>query len=332
MNFTNFVGVDVSKLTIDAHLRGSNAFKTFANNTKGFTALLVWTKKLLPSVDQGCIIVCFEHTGMYSIGLAIHLQEANVPFAMISPLEIKKSLGMHRGKSESIDAKRIANYAWLHREVIKPSVLPAKSILKLQSLLTLRDRLVRDRGGFEATCKEQRLLLGIADNAEIFELYQNMIGHLTTQIKNLDAQILSVIDSDFALKKTYGLLTSMKGIGPVIAANMITSTHNFTRFSSWRKFACYIGTAPFEHISGTSVRGKTQVSHLANKQLKKLLHLAAISAIIHNKELRAYYLRRVSEGKSKMSTINVLRNKILARMFALINRQSGYVELAKYAA
>jgi len=136
--------------------------------------------------------------------------------------------------------------------------MPTKVILKLQTLLTLRDRLVRDRGGFEATYKEQRLLLGIADNAELFEVYQNMIGHLSTQI-------------------------------------------------NWRKFACYIGTAPFEHTSGTSVRGKTQVSHLANKQLKKLLHLAAISAIIHNKELRAYYLRRVSGGKSKMSTINVLR-------------------------
>jgi len=332
MSFTNFVGIDVSKLTIDVHLQGSNAFKTFANNIKGSTALLLWTKKLLPGVNQDSIILCFEHTGMYSIGLAIHLQKANVSFAMISPLEIKKSLGMHRGKSDFIDAKRIANYAWLHRDDIKPSVLPAKVILKLQTLLTLRDRLVRSRGGLEATCKEQRLLLGIADNVEMFEVYQSMIGHLTTQIKNLDAQISSVIDSDVALKNTYDLLTSMKGIGPVIAANMITSTHNFSRFTNWRKFACYIGTAPFEHTSGTSGRGKTQVSHLANKQLKKFLHLAAISAIIHNKELRAYYLRRVSEGKSKMSTINVLRNKILARMFALINRQSGYVELAKYAA
>lgn len=319
MNFTNLVGVDVSKLTIDAHLRGSNAFKTFANNTQGFTALLLWIKNYFQALIKTVL--------WYVLNIQVC-----IAFAMISPLKIKKSLGIHRGKSDFIDAKRIANYAWLHREDIKPSVLPAKSILKLQTLLTLRDRLVRDRGGFEATFKEQRLLLGIADNAEMFEVYKSMIGHLTTQIRNLDAQILIVIDSDVALKKTYDLLTSMKGIGPVISANMITSTHNFTRFTNWRKFACYIGTAPFEHTSGSSIKGKTQISHLANKQLKKLLHLAAISAIIHNKELRAYYLRRVSEGKSKMSTINVLRNKILARMFALINRQSGYIELAKYAA
>lgn len=77
----------------------------------------------------------------------------------------------------------------------------------------------------------------------MFEVYQSMNSYLTLQIKKLEAQIRVVMDSDSSLKKTYGLLTSMKGIGPVIAANMITSTHNFTRFANWRKFSCYIGTA-----------------------------------------------------------------------------------------
>jgi transposase len=107
--------------------------------------------------------------------------------------------------------------------------------------------------------------------------------------------------------------------------------HNFSRFANWRKFACNAGTAPFEYTSGTIIRGKTQVSHLANKPLKRLLHLAAISAITHNKKLRTYYLRRVDEGKSKMRTIDILRNKIIARMFAVINRGRGYVELMKFA-
>ena len=332
MNFTNFVGIDVSKLTIDAHLRERNAHKTFSNNTKGYIALLTWAKRLLKTATLTDTLICFEHTGLYSIGLAIFLQEEKIMFAMIPPLEIKRSLGMHRGKSDVIDAKRIADHAWLHKETIKPSVLPAKSILELQMLLTLRNRLVCDRGSFEATSKEQRLTLNLPKEHDMLVVYKSMIDHLTSQIKKLEAQIHTIIDSNADLKNTYDLLTSMKGIGLVIAANMITSTHNFSRFTNWRKFACYIGTAPFEHSSGSSIRGKTQVSPLANKTLKKLLHLAAISAIIHNKELKVYYLRRISEGKSKMSTINILRNKIIARMFAVINRQSGYVELAKFAA
>ncbi len=331
MNFTTFVGVDISKLTIDAHLRGTNTFKSFSNNQKGFTALLAWSKKQLRIADFTETMICFENTGVYSINLAIYLQEANVSFAMLPPLEIKQSLGMHRGKSDSIDARRIAEYAWQHRDTIKPSVLPAKNIRKLQTLITLRNRLVRDKGGFEVTWKEQRLQFSYGDYQEMFDIYQCMIGHLIVQLKKIEAQILSVIESDAALKNNYDLLKSMKGIGPVIAANMITCTHNFTRFANWRKFACYAGTAPFEHTSGTSIRGKTQVSHLASKPLKRLLHLAAISAITHNKELRTYYLKRVNEGKSKMSTINILRNKIIARMFAVINRQSEYVELMKFA-
>ena len=76
--------------------------------------------------------------------------------------------------------------------------------------------------------------------------------------------------------------------------------------------------------SGTSIRGKTKVSHLADKDMKTLLDLAAKSAIQYDKELREYYLRRIAAGKSKMSTINIVRNKILYSMFAVINRQTPY--------
>jgi len=91
-------------------------------------------------------------------------------------------------------------------------------------------------------------------------------------------------------------------------------------------------TLPFEHQSGTSIKGRTRVSSLSNKQLKKLIHMVAICACAYNPEMKSYYNRRVSEGKNKMSTLNVIRNKIISRMFAVVNRGSGYVDLMKYAA
>ena len=102
------------------------------------------------------MIICFEHTGMYSIKLATYLNDLGIPFAMLPALQIKQSIGIRRGKNDQIDAQRIAENAWLHRETIQATLLPAKSILKLQSLLTLRNRLVCDRGGYEATWKEQK--------------------------------------------------------------------------------------------------------------------------------------------------------------------------------
>lgn len=113
---------------------------------------------------------------------------------------------------------------------------------------------------------------------------------------------------------------------------MIVFTEGFTKFDSWRKFASYCGIAPFPKTSGSSIRGRTKVSHLANKKLKSLLSLCAKSSIQYNEERKLYYQKRIDLGKNKMSTINIIRNKILARIFAVINRKSPYVDLMKYAA
>ena len=139
-------------------------------------------------------------------------------------------------------------------------------------------------------------------------------------------ELETIIDEDKSLKQNFHLLQSIKGVGKIIALTTIIKTHNFTRFANARKFACFCGTAPFEHSSGTSIRKKSRVSHLADKQMKSLLDLSAKSAIQYDKELREYYLKRTEAGKSKMSTINVVRNKILYRMFAIIKRQTPFTE------
>ena len=262
----------------------------------------------------------------------MYLNEVNVAFAMLPALQIKQSIGIRRGKNDKIDAQRIAEYAWLHREALLPTILPAKGILKLQSLLTLRNRLVTDRGGFEATWKEQAKALNGKEYKSMFQIYKSVIQNLTIQIEKIENQIKAVIDSDEKIKANYQLLTGIKCVGPILAANMIACTHNFTRFTNWRKFACYVGTAPFEHQSGTSIKGRTRVSSLSNRQIKKLIHLVAICACAYNPELKAYYKRRVAEGKNKMSTLNVIRNKLIARMFAVVSRGTAYVDLMKYAA
>jgi transposase len=113
---------------------------------------------------------------------------------------------------------------------------------------------------------------------------------------------------------------------------MIVLTENFTRFSTARKFACYAGIAPFEHSSGSSIRGRTRVHACANKQIKTLLNMAALSSIQIKGEFREYYERRISEGKHKMSTLNIIRNKIVFRAFAVVQRGTPYVDLYKFVA
>jgi len=130
----------------------------------------------------------------------------------------------------------------------------------------------------------------------------------------------------------YTLLTSIKGIGVILAANIMVTTICFTKFDDSRKYACYCGTAPFKYSSGTSIKGRTKVSQMANKKMKALFNLAALSAIRHDPELKLYFDKRKANGANGMSTINIIRNKIIHRVFAVIKRGTPYVVMAKYAA
>jgi len=141
-----------------------------------------------------------------------------------------------------------------------------------------------------------------------------------------------MIQGDEELKKMLRLLTGIKGIGKVTARFLIVNTVGFTSFGSWRKFASYCGIAPFPHSSGTSVRGRTKVSRLANLEGKSLLHQCALSAVKSSPEMKAYYERRLEMGKSKMSTLNIIRNKLVARAFAVVARGTPYVNTMGYVA
>ena len=134
------------------------------------------------------------------------------------------------------------------------------------------------------------------------------------------------------IQTNYNLLISIRGIGFVTAIALIVATENFTRFDDHRKFACYCGIVPFEYQSGTSIKGKKKISRFANKRLKALLSNAACTSIQFNPEMKLYYERRIQEGKSKMSTQNIIRNKIVARVFAVVQRGTPYVDTFRYAA
>jgi transposase len=151
-----------------------------------------------------------------------------------------------------------------------------------------------------------------------------IVAYFNDKIKAIDKEIAMLLQQDEEMQQTTKLLSSIKGVGTIISAYMIVYTNNFKSFANARKFNCYIGVAPFDHQSGTSLRTRARVSHMANKQLKTLLTLAAFSAIRTDAELKEYYLRRVGEGKKKMDVINAVRSKIVARMFAVTRRQSPY--------
>ena len=331
MEFSTIIGIDVSKLTLDLHVLPGGQITQVVNDKKGIKSMFRWLEKTC-KIELSCSLFSFESTGFYSYTLAAILQDNGLSFAQLPGLELKRSLGISRGKDDRIDAEKIASYTYLRRSIINLTQLPEKEIEKMKQLLSLRDRLVKQRAGFKTTLSEARRAVDPKENHLYFQIQEEQVKQLTKGIDQIEKQLHELIDQHPYLKKQYDLIISIVGVGPIMALTMIAITHAFTKFPCWRKFACYAGIAPFPNRSGTSIHGKTKVSHLANKKIKSLLGNLAASAIQHNSEMKIYYKRRLEEGKDKMSTQNIIRNKLLARIFAVVQRGTPYVDVMKFAA
>jgi transposase len=129
----------------------------------------------------------------------------------------------------------------------------------------------------------------------------------------------------------FTLITSIKGIGKVNALMTIAYTENFTSFSNPRSYAVYVGVVPFDHSSGTSIRGRKKVSHLANKELKQELNQAAKSAIMWDKELNGYAENKLKTKCYKI-VLNNIKFKLILRMFAVVKKREMYVDNYRNAA
>jgi len=330
MKILETIGIDVSKETLDVIIHTAGLISQFENSAKGYKMLSKWVMKNVTYPIEN-LLFAFEHTGLYSFPLSVFLSENGYSFIMIPGLEMKRSLGLKRGKSDKIDAKTIALYAFRRKEEVSPYQLPSEELSELRRLLSLRERLVKHRAGYQASLKENERFLKKSDSPLFFEVHKKVISELNKQIVKIEKELDDLIKRDDQMKNMYDLITSIDGVGPQTAMFMIAFTNAFTLFKDWRKFASYSGVAPFPYQSGTSIKGRTKVSHLANKKFKSLLSNCAASSILSNPEMKAYYTKRLREGKHKMSTLNIIRNKLLARIFAVINRNTPYVNTFKYA-
>jgi len=323
MKVQHIIGADLSKKTIDLFCYQLSTHIQIENASLGFTTLVKWMRE--QNINGSNTMIVMEHTGLYSFCFENFLHQHHIPFCKVGALAIKKSMGIVRGKTDKLDAARIATYGYEKRDKLTADVPVDNALKRLQMLYSTRERLVRQRAALINAVKEYKHI-GINKTDIIMQAQLKLIKTFETQIQKVMKEMQAVIEKQESLKQNYFLLKTVKGVGEVIALIMIIKTNNFTRFSNARKFACFCGTAPFEHSSGTSIKRNSRVSPLADKKMKSLLDLAAKSAIQNDKELKGYYLKRTKGGKSKMSTINIVRNKLLYRMFAVIKRQTPFVE------
>ena len=326
--FSHFIGIDIAKLSFDVAVLSSSA-KTdsyiFDNSKKGIKAFLRLLKN--HKIELSDSLICMEHTGIYGKLIITSLVEKQANICVEMSLKIMRSLGLQRGKNDKIDAIRIARYAAKNYTELE-LYQPVPEILdQIKTLITIRERLVKSKADLMKYPKELEHFapeLGKLAKKNIKKSVKTFLD----EIKRIEEEIRKLILSDDRLHKTVDLASSVTGIGTFTALYLTIYTNFFTRYSNPKQLACYCGVVPFEHSSGTSIHKRARVHHMANKLLKKQLHLCALAALTHDPELKAYYNRKVEDGKSKMLVINNIRNKLIHRVCAVIKRQQPYQKAA----
>lgn len=321
-----FLGVDMAKNSFQAALStdGENIYELqVPNRAVAIRAYFNDLKEkfaLLPAQ----LIVCLEHTGMYTYPLLDYLVKTKIQVCLEPALHIQRSQGMRRGKSDKIDARRIVQYAIKNHKDLRFWRPQRRIIQQVKALLVTRNRLVKAKTQLEVPLTEAREYLDKSLRERMAKSCAATLKSIAKDIANLEVQIEALVCQDQPLQDQLKWVSSVPGVGKITALNVIVSSGEFQRISEAKKFACFAGVAPFEHTSGTSIRGKTRVSKMADTNIKKLLHLSAMCAIRYNDDLRMFYHRKVAEGKNKMSVLNAVRNKLISRIFACVKNQRSY--------
>jgi transposase len=325
-----YVGIDISKEKCNlCYRKGLNVVleEECANDVKalkkGFKEAL---KALESNIDE--VLVCAEYTGRYIYPLTIACQELDMFLWIDDPTRIKNSMGIVRSKNDRMDASRIAEYALRYCDKAVRYAIPDEALVSMKSLLSDREFLLTDRKRYQVQLSDQKKYMAPGDYKHKSLRWKKVIRAIDEQITAIDSEIESLIAADPVLSRQKELLTSIDGVGERIAINMIAITGGFTRFRNARQFCSFAGLTPYKYDSGTSVRSKAKISKRANQTMKALLHMAAVGVATHMKEgeYKAYFERKTKEGKHVMCVLNVVRAKLVHRMFSVIQRNEVYTK------
>ena len=330
-----YVGIDISKEKCNLCYRNGLEIvleEEVSNDVRALKKAFKAAFKAL-GVSFDSVLVCAEYTGRYIYPLTVACQELDIFLWMDDPTRIKNSMGLTRGKNDAIDAARISEYACRYSDKAVRYRIPDAALVSMKNLLADREFLLTDKKRYQSQITDQKRYMAPGDFRHKASRWKKVIKAIEVQIKAIDAEIESIIAANPALTRQKELLTSIDGVGDRIAINMIAVTGGFTRFRNARQFCSFAGLTPYRYDSGASVRSKAKISKRANQTMKALLHLAAVSAATHMKEseYREYFERKTKEGKHVMCVLNVIRAKLVHRMFSVIRRDTEYTKTYKPA-
>lgn len=317
------VGIDIASDTFTTAV-GQMPWKLvlkperFENTEDGYCLLLEWMEK--NHLPASTTIVCMEATGVYCEGLAYFLYARGYRVAVEPPLEVKRAFKPYGRKNDAVDSEQIAEYACRHADKLSIWKPRSEILEQVKALLAVREQFVTQKVAHHNALVALRRKVVRTPFGE--QAYERLIEQLKKQIRALDNEIRRLIESDPAFKEMLLLLLSVPGVGLLLAAHFLI----LTQYSlDYKVLASFLGIAPNEHSSGTSVYKRGTSRHFGPPIVRKLLYLAACSVCAHRPQFQAYLNRKTKEGKPPRLVLNNIENKLVRIMCAVLRSRTAFI-------
>lgn len=301
-----YIGVDVSKESLDMVVYSTGEVRSFGNDDAGIAEALTWLKQVKPT------ITVMEATGGMEVSLYIALQEANLPVAVINPRQVRdfaKSLGI-LAKTDKVDAKVLSRYAAMIQPEARP--LPDKEARQLNTLVTRRRQLV------EMIIAEGNRVTTTRNNAMKQRIYAH-IDWLKQELADIDKGISQMIKENPVWHAKDKLLQSVPGVGPVLSTTLIAELSELGNVND-KKISALVGVAPLNRDSGKH-RGQRSIWG-GRCSVRQPLYMATLTAVRFNPSLKSFYERLLANGKAKKVALTACMHKLLSILNAMVKHNS----------
>jgi transposase len=308
------LGIDIAKQKFDVALLldGKTKQKVCKNSVEGFETLMVWLEK------QGIqkVHACLEATGNYGEDLAICLHEAGHMVSIVNPARIKgfAQSELIRTKTDKVDAGIIARFCL----AMKPElwIPPSPEIRILRALVRRADSLIDMRS-------QEKNRIGTAHESVLLLIKEHIV-YLDQEIEKIRQQIAELIEQNPRLKQKKDLLDSIPGLGKVTIPAILAELDDLEKFTNVREVVAFIGLAPKETISGTSIKGKPRLCKIGHVRLRKALYMPALVSIQCNPVMIAFYNRLKEKGKNGKVIVCAIIRKLVHVIFRVLKSGKKY--------
>ena len=301
-----FIGIDVSKQTLDIATHCGKHHICIANTPIGFQQILAWFNSL-GNIAQ----IALEASGRYGEQVAQFLVQQGYAVSYLNPKQIHNfaQVKLHYNKTDKQDAKLIAQYC----QIFKPDLYQPPSDLRQR--LKQRSRRLDQLQNMRQQ-EVNRSQSGISDSVVIQQI-EATIAYFDTLIQHTQQAIHDLIMSDETLTQQHQLLTSIKGIA-TRTASLILAEIDIDNFHSARQLAAYIGITPQQFQSGTSVNKRASISKQGNARLRSGLYMPAIVAQRWNPPCRAFAKRLQNKQKQGKIIVIAVMRKLVHQIYGIL--------------